>query len=102
MADRGYSSHAFREHVWNLGARPATPPKMNESPIARPDCIYNNLNRVERLWARLREWRAGVTRYEKTASSFLGVLHLAATLDLHRRLQNIELGFYVACRIERI
>jgi transposase len=40
--------------------------------------------RVERLWARLKEWRAVATRYEKTASSFLGVLHLAATLDWPR------------------
>ena len=25
VADRGYTSHAFREHIWNLGARPAIP-----------------------------------------------------------------------------
>ena len=24
VADRGLSSHAFREHIWNLGAVPAT------------------------------------------------------------------------------
>ena len=23
VADRGHASHTFREHVWNLGARPA-------------------------------------------------------------------------------
>jgi hypothetical protein len=33
------------------------------------------------LWARLKEWRAVATRYEKTARSFLGVLCLAATAD---------------------
>ncbi len=27
VADRGYASHAFREHVWSRGARPAIPPK---------------------------------------------------------------------------
>jgi len=85
VGDRGLSSHAFREPVWNLGARPALPPKRNEAPVACPDWIYNNRNRVERLWARLKEWRAVATRYEKTASSFLGVLHLAATLDWLRR-----------------
>jgi hypothetical protein len=37
VADRGYSSHAFREHIWNLGARPAIPPKRNEAPVACPD-----------------------------------------------------------------
>jgi len=36
---------------------------------------------IENLWARLKEWRAIATRYEKTACSFMGVLCLAATLD---------------------
>ena len=35
----------------------------------------------ERLWGRLKEWRAVATRYEKTATSYLGVLCLAATID---------------------
>ncbi|WP_238224102.1 transposase, partial [Methylorubrum aminovorans] len=48
---------------------------------ACPDWAYNNRNIVERLWARLKEWRAVATRYEKTAVSFTGVLCLAATLD---------------------
>ena len=74
VADRGLSSHAFREHIWNLGARPAIPPKKNEAPVACPDWVYNNRNHVERLWARLKEWRAIATRYEKTASSFMGSL----------------------------
>jgi transposase len=58
VADRGYSSHAFREHIWDLGARPAIPSKRNEAPVACPDYIYSNRNLVERLWARLKE-RAG-------------------------------------------
>jgi hypothetical protein len=33
-------------------------------------------NLVERLWNRLKEWRAVATRYEKTARSFMGVLWL--------------------------
>jgi transposase len=37
------------------------------------------------LWVRLKEWRAVATRYEKTATSFLGVLHLAAAFDWLRR-----------------
>jgi transposase len=81
VADRGYSSHAFREHIWSLGARPAIPPKRNEAPVACPDWIYNNRNQVERLWARLKEWRAVATRYEKTANSFMGVLCLTASMD---------------------
>ena len=81
VADRGYSSHSFREHIWSIGAKPAIPAKSNEAPVACPDWIYNNRNVVERLWARLKEWRAVATRYEKTASSFMGILCLAATLN---------------------
>jgi transposase len=81
VADRGYASHAFRDLIWTLGARPAIPAKRNEADLACPSWIYHNRNRVERLWARLKEWRAVATRYEKTACCFMGVLCMAATLD---------------------
>ncbi|MCG4258860.1 IS5/IS1182 family transposase, partial [Acetobacter senegalensis] len=32
-------------------------------------------------WARLKEWRAVATRYEKTATSFLAVILIAAVAD---------------------
>jgi transposase len=85
VADRGYASHAFRDRVWASGARPAVPSKRNEAPVACPAWVYANRNRVERLWGRLKEWRAVATRYEKTAASFLGVLCLAASMDRLRR-----------------
>ena len=71
VGDKGYASHAFRQFIWDQGARPAIPAKSNEAPVACPSWIYNNRNRVERLWARLKEWRAVATRYEKTARSFI-------------------------------
>jgi hypothetical protein len=61
VGDRGYSSHAFRQHIWQAGARPAIPAKRNEEAVACPEWIYNNCNVVERLWARLKEWRALAT-----------------------------------------
>ena len=81
VADRGYSSHAVRTAVWELGSRPAIPTRRNEGPVHCPDWIYVNRERVERMWNRLKEWRAISTRYEKTARSFLSVLHLAAAFD---------------------
>ena len=85
VADRGYASHAFREHVRSRGARPAIPPRRNEAPVACPEWAYANRNRVVRLWGKLKEWRALATRYEKTAASFLGVLCRAAGIDWLRR-----------------
>jgi transposase len=81
VADRGYASHAFRALIWRLGARPAIPAKRHETPVACPPWLYHNRNRVERLWSRLKEWRAVATRYEKTAGCFMGVLCMAATMD---------------------
>ena len=62
-------------------AAATTPCRSNEEPVRCPEWIYANRHRVGQLWARLEEWRAVATRYEKTASSFMGVLCLAATLD---------------------
>ena len=81
VADRGYSSYAFSEHIWSLGVRPVIPTRLNEETLSSPAWIYNNRNRVERLWAKLKEWRAIATRHGKTARSFTGILCLAATCD---------------------
>ena len=81
VGDRGFASDAFRERIRDIGARPAVPPRRNDAPVACPDWVYANRHLVENLWARLKEWRAVATRYEKTARSFLGVLCLAATAD---------------------
>ena len=81
VADRGYTSHAFRSHIRDLGAQPAISTQRHEAPVACPDWIYVHRNQVERLWARLKEWRAIATRYEKTARSFMGVLCLKAAID---------------------
>jgi transposase len=81
VADKGYAAQTFRQYLWDSGTRPAIPAKRTEAPVACPAWIYNNRNVVERLWARLKEWRAVATRYEKTARSFMGVLCLAATFD---------------------
>jgi len=81
VGDKGFSSDAIRTQVWDMGARPAIPTKSNEAPVRCPDWIYKHRNEVERLWGRLKEWRAVATRYDKLAQSFMGVLCLAATMD---------------------
>lgn len=81
VGDKGCSSDAVREQIWDKGARPAIPAKRNEAAVRCPDFVCVHRNRIERLWGRLKEWRAVATRYEKTATAFLGVLCLAATMD---------------------
>ena len=79
VGDKGYASHAFRQFIWDQ-----IPAKSNEAPC--PSWIYNNRNRIERLWARLKEWRAPAMRRmgrrgPMRARSFMGVLCLAAVFD---------------------
>ncbi len=85
VGDRGYASDAFRQRVWDLGARPAVARKRNEAPVACPDWVYNTRNIVERFWAKMKEWRAIATRYEKTANSFMAVRCFKAALDCLKR-----------------
>ena len=72
---------------WPMGAKPVIPTLRHESAVARPAWIYQNRNRVEPPWARMKEWRAVDTRYTravkriKTARCFTDVLCLAAALD---------------------
>ena len=75
-ADRGFASERFRQRIRDMGAKPAIPPKRGDAPVRCPAFIYRH--RIERMWGRLKEWRAVATRYEKTARSFMGVLCLAA------------------------
>jgi transposase len=68
-----------------MGVRPAIPPQRHEARVACPDWMDIDRNVVERLWARLKEWRAVAARCEKTASAFTGILCLAAALDWLKR-----------------
>ena len=81
VGDRGLASHSFRQHIWDMDARPAIPPKRNEEPVTCPPWIYNNRNRVERLWARLKDWRRVATRYDKLARNFLSGVQLATVIS---------------------
>jgi hypothetical protein len=40
VADRGYSSGGFRQHIEEAGAKSAIPSKRNEAPVRCPDWIY--------------------------------------------------------------
>ena len=81
VADRGFASERFRQGMRDRGSAPAIPPKRGDAPVRCPAFIYRHRNRIERMWGRLKEWRAVATRYEKTARSFMSVLCLAAAQD---------------------
>lgn len=79
MADKGYDGDAVREGLLVHGILLVIPPRSNRSrPITCDDRQYKDRNRIERMFNRLKQFRRIATRYDKTASSFLAFLHLAA------------------------
>lgn len=72
-----------------MGARSAIPPLRHEAPVACPGWNYNNRKWGRTPWAKLMEWRAVATQYEKTIASFLGDLCLDAAIPLieHKQAQ---------------
>ena len=82
VCDAAYSSAAWSALVMEAGALPVVRSNPTHPRAKRFDrAAYRRRHRVENLWARLKEWRAVATRYDKTAASFLGGLHLAAAFD---------------------
>jgi transposase len=82
VCDQAYSSAAWRALIQACGAEPVAPanPTRKSAPPHDP-LACRRRHKVENLRARPKEWRAVATRYEKTAASYLGDLHLAAAFE---------------------
>ena len=64
------------------GKTAVIPPKSNRKaprPIDRD--LYKARHLIENFFARLKQFRAIATRYDKTARNFLAAIHLAASLS---------------------
>ena len=79
IADKGYVSDAIRGSLEARGATPVIPDRANrKQPIQIDAFIYELRNRIERCFNRLKCSRRFATRYDKTATSYLGFIHIAA------------------------
>jgi transposase len=62
------------------GKTAVIPPKANRRAPRRFDGhLYKTRHLIENFFAKLKQFRAIATRYDKTARNFLGAVHLAAT-----------------------
>jgi putative transposase len=81
IADRAYDSDAFIGLVSDGGAEAVIPPRSNRKQHRAIDRnLYRDRNKVERFFAWVKLFRRIATRYEKTARSYLALLHLAGTM----------------------
>ena len=63
------------------GIQAVIPPKSNrKAPRDYDEELYKARHLIENFFARLKQYRAIATRYDKTARNFLGAIHLAASM----------------------
>ena len=79
--DKGYRADWIDEYLLANGIRPVIPSKENEDRAARPVDFdrdaYRRRNIVERLIGWLKECRRILTRFEKTAKNYGGMIKMA-------------------------
>ncbi len=84
LADKAFDAD---ERVLGLlkqaGVNIVIPPKSNRIEQRKYDeDLYKNRHLIENFFAKLKQFRGIATRYDKTASNFLGGIHLAASVIL--------------------
>ena len=80
IADKGYDSDAIRDNVEENGGTPVIPGRSNRKQAIPIDTfVYALRNQVERCFNKLKNARRLATRYDKTAASYLGFIHIVST-----------------------
>ncbi len=70
-----------REPLAKAGKRAVIPSKPGrKNPIPLDETLYKARHLIENFFARLKQYRAIATRYDKTARNYLAAVHLAAAL----------------------
>ena len=81
LADKGYDSDGFIEHLEVRRIKPVIPPRANrKTPRGCDFALYCERNLVERFFNIIKHVRAIATRYEKTARNVLAGVHLVCAL----------------------
>ena len=80
LADKGYDVDEMIDKIQQAGAKVVSPPGSNRVVNRDYDKVLDKeRNLVERLFGYLKHVRRVVTRYDKTALSFLSFVQLAAS-----------------------
>lgn len=81
LADKAYDTNQVLAAVATLGAE-AVIPSQPRRHVARPVDLacYRQRNQIERLMSRLKQFRRLATRYDKTATSYLGFVHFVCAI----------------------
>lgn len=81
VGDKGYDTNAVVECIEQQGAQVVIPSKKNRTTERIIDKnLYQDRNKVERFFLKIKQYRAVATRYDKKATCYLAVVHLACIM----------------------
>ena len=82
IADKAFDAEAcVLKPLERAGKAAVIPPKSNrKEPRPYDKDLYKTRHLIENFFARLKQFRAIATRYDKRAVHFLGAIHLAASI----------------------
>ena len=82
IADKAYDAHErLIEPLLQAGKTIVIPSRSKRREQSSYDCnLYKARHLIENFFARLKQYRAIATRYDKTARNFLGAIHLGASV----------------------
>jgi transposase len=82
LADKAYDAQERVLDRWaKAGVTPVIPPKSNRTEQREYDKdMYKARHLIENFFAKLKQYRAIATRYDKRAHTFLGAIYLAASV----------------------
>jgi transposase len=82
LADKGYDADKrVLDPLHRQGKTPVIPPKRNRTTLRAYDKdLYKARHLIENFFAKLKQYRAIATRYDKRATNFLGAIYLAASV----------------------
>jgi len=80
IADKAYDTNRLRAFLQERGVEAVIPSSARRKPIIAHDReTYRQRNLIERMFARLKDFRRIATRYDKLARNYLTGVILAAT-----------------------
>jgi transposase len=81
IADKAYDTNRLRALLADAGTKAVIPSIARRKPLITYDRkVYRARNLIERMFARLKDFRRVATRYDKLAKNFLAGVLIAATL----------------------
>ena len=91
IGDKGFDGDPQRHACIDRDVAAVIPNRSNRvEPWPFDAAVYRGRNKVERLFAKAKQFRRVATRYEKLKTMFLGVVHLVLGFIRLRRTANVN------------